>query len=73
MHTHIAGIPCEVEIDYYPGTHRLIHSASLEPNDPEEFEIVAVKDRNGRPAPWLANKLTADDEQRIYNEFKRNI
>lgn len=29
----------DVEFTYSAGTHFLIHSASLEPNDPEEMEI----------------------------------
>jgi len=68
--SRIAGIPCGILVTWYsPGTNYLITSASLEPNDPEEFEF-EVLDRKGYPAQWLADKLTDDDEERIFEEFK---
>lgn len=70
LETRIAGIPCQVEITYSPGTNFQITSASLEPNDPEEFEIVGVQDMRGYSAPWLERKITRDDEDRIYAEYK---
>lgn len=73
LDTTIAGIPCQVEIEYRPGTDFVITSASLEPNDPEEFEIVGVLDRKGYPAAWLERKITRDDEARIYTEYKRTL
>ena len=32
-----------VEYNYSPGTNHPIHSASLEPNDPEELEIESIR------------------------------
>lgn len=67
--TRVQGIPCTVVITLYePGTSRLITSASLEPNDPEELEFV-LHDRKGYRARWLEDKLTEADEERIYHEF----
>ena len=66
----VAGIPCGILVTWYsPGTNYLITSASLEPNDPEEFDF-EVLDRKGYPAQWLVNKMTDDDEERIFKEFK---
>ena len=36
-----------VEYNYSAGTNYLIHSASLEPNDPEELEIESIKHSSG--------------------------
>ena len=36
---NLLGLDIEVDYYYYRGTNYPIHSASLEPNDPEEFEI----------------------------------
>lgn len=52
---------------YYRGTNFPINSASLEPNDPEEFEY-EILDLDGNEVdmevgPWL--------EARIFEEFKR--
>jgi len=52
----IDGIPVGVHVDsYYPGTKRLITSASLEPNDPPEIEYT-VTDRKGYQANWLVER-----------------
>jgi len=68
--SRIAGIPCGIKVTWYTaGTNYLINSASLEPNDPEEFDF-EVLDRKGYLAPWLADKLTEDDECRILKEYK---
>lgn len=70
FYTRVAGIPCQVYVTWYQaGTNYLIHSASLEPNDPEEFEF-SLLDRKGYPAQWLERKLTEDDEIRILEEYK---
>lgn len=57
---------------YDAGTNYLITSASLEPNDPEEFEF-NVLDRKGYPARWLEDKMTEDDEVRILAEYKDSM
>ena len=36
------GASWDVRFYYYPGTNRVIHSASLEPNDAPEFEILDI-------------------------------
>lgn len=71
--TVAGGFPCIAVVNYSPGTNFAIHSASLEPNDPEEFEIVRILTLKEEPAPWIERKITADDEDRIYQEFKRNL
>ena len=71
--TTIDGIPCGIEVTwYYGGTDFPIHSASLEPNDPEEFEF-NVLDRKGYLAPWLERKMTESDECRILDEYKEHM
>lgn len=69
----IDGIPCIIEVTYYSaGTNRPINSASLEPNDPEDFEYT-VLDRGGYQADWLARKVCSSTDLDIYQEFKERI
>lgn len=71
--TKVSGIPCICRVThYYLGTNFTITSASLEPNDPEEWEF-EILDRNGRQADWLEIKLTSGDEDRLFLEFKEYI
>jgi len=67
--TKVNGIACGVHVHYYdPGTHRPIHSASLEPNDPEEFEFSLLR-KSGTINRWLESKLTEEDYERIRIEY----
>jgi len=69
MHTHIAGIPCQVAITHYepydPGSWH-------EPPSGGELEF-EVYDRRGYPAAWLERKVTEDDELRIFAEYEADL
>lgn len=61
--TRISGIPCQIDarITYgYP-------ASEWEPEGRDEVEVI-VLDRHGRPAPWIARKLTQADINRIKTE-----
>lgn len=71
MQTHIAGIPCRIEFtvtgQYIPARTNAEPDYCHEAEYPDiEFEVL---DRRGRPAPWLARKLTPAETQRIENEI----
>ena len=70
MNTYIAGIPCVVE-----ATHCVVQEpmgprcdSDMDAYGYTEIEF-RVLDRTGRPAPWLAKKMPADDESRIESEL----
>lgn len=67
MHsTHVARIPCLVNVTYYyPGSQ----GSYLGPPEPETWEW-EIRDRNGHKAPWLEAKLTRADQDRIENELR---
>lgn len=69
--TTIAGIPCQVEISHTPAQPAGYYgeAVAIDPPEEEEFEVVAVYDRRGYPAPWLARKMTEEDAGRIYDEY----
>lgn len=67
--TTVKGVTCICEVDfYYPGSNYPINSASLEPNDDPEFQFT-LRSHNGHPINWLNHTLTADDSERIFEEF----
>ena len=68
--SRVCGIPCIVRVKYWEVYVPAQRSGPPERCYPEEggegdWEIL---DRNGRPAPWLDNKLTDDDRYRIDTE-----
>lgn len=68
--SNIKGIPCVIRVlSYYAGTNYHITSASLEPNDPEEFEFEVLHYKTRKPNNWLWDQLTPDDECRILDEY----
>lgn len=71
METKVAGIPCQVRVGY---VHVTKGNFSPRAETPDEYSGVReiefdVCDRRGRPAPWLANKLTDEDRERIETEI----
>jgi len=50
-----------VDIDYYLGTNKLITSASVEPNDPQEIEVTDIKPVGG--VEWSKEYKKAINEQ----------
>lgn len=70
--SRVAGIPCLIRVtEYTPGLPTRVYGTGMGDADPPEDMIFEfeVLDRNGRKADWLAKKLTANDEARIYEEF----
>ena len=66
--SHIAGIPCQIEVTTYrPPERKIVTCTTIDPPDPGEVEY-EVLDRKGYPAEWLARKMTREDEQRIEDE-----
>ena len=66
----IAGIPCQIQIDYAFSQPALGPSADSDWDCYGYTEIeFTVCDRRGRPAPWLARKMSADDKERIEQEI----
>lgn len=69
----VAGIPCQVRVTYYhPGADMRITGSGFgdcDPPEPEEFEFDLL-DRNGARAPWLEEKLTDEDTDRLLNTYK---
>ena len=64
LDTRICGIPCIVRVTHFsPGTP---HGRELGDDPCWEYEVL---DRRGRPAPWLARKIAARDEDVIYADY----
>jgi len=70
--TSVAGIPCKARVQYHPaeyGARECGSGIQLEPDYPAGWQIVEVLDRRGKPARWLEDKMTEQDEQRIVDEL----
>ena len=69
--TRIAGIPCQIQINHFqPAVPMQVFGIGWEdayPAEPAEIEL-EVLDRKGYKAPWLANKLTEEDMDRLMEE-----
>jgi hypothetical protein len=71
IETRVAGIPCIIGVSYY---NRVEGSYSYHAASDWDYHGYTeadwdVLDRRGRAAPWLAKKLTSDDESRIEREI----
>lgn len=67
--TRICGIPCKVRInDFLPHNHSA--SCSADYYGGWDYDVL---DRNGRPATWLYNKMTSDDEQALVHEIESTL
>ena len=70
MNTHISGIPCMVQVDYFFVQKPLGPRADSDLDCYGYSEIsFTVLDRKGYVAPWLAKKMTSEDEDRIKDEL----
>lgn len=71
--TKIAGIPCQCEVTFHTKASPMRITGSgfgdAEPPELEDMEY-QILDRRGRPAPWLAKKLTQADDYRLREEFQ---
>jgi len=57
---------------YYPGTHYIIHSASLEPNDPEEVEYEVYRvDEEGITGEQLYDDDGVYDPQDVLEAIRK--
>lgn len=70
MISHIAGIPCQIEVTHF------VVQPPLGPNCDSDWDCYGyteiefeVLDRRGRSAPWLARKMTPQDVERIEAEI----
>ncbi len=67
----VAGIPCQVQIDHFVSVKG---DSSTWASDWDFYGYTEIEftvcDRRGRAAPWLTNKLTADDKARIEQEIE---
>ena len=66
MDTHIAGIPCQIEVTYF------FIQEPLGPNCDSDWDCYGytdiefdVLDRKGYKAAWLEKKMTQEDIERI--------
>lgn len=73
IETRVAGIPCIAKVTHYfckPPHRGSPHTCDSDLDfygySEIEFEVL---DQRGRPAPWLAKKLTSQDAQRIEQEI----
>jgi hypothetical protein len=72
--TRIVGIPCQIEVTFYEPfcSGKRGHIDNWSEDEPEYLEF-DVLDRNGRKAPWLERKMSADDYQRVQKEALNNM
>jgi len=70
LETRIAGIPCQIQVGrcFVQKAMGQRADSDLDCYGYSEVEYT-VCDRNGRPAPWLSKKMTAEDDERIINEI----
>lgn len=70
LRSHVAGIPCLIEVTEWEPFVRGRYYGPPEDCYPDEggFGCWEVLDQRGRPAPWLSRKLTNEDTLRIDKE-----
>jgi hypothetical protein len=73
IESKVAGIPCSIEVDCC-----LVIAPNRCADSDWDYagytEIsFSVLDRNGRPAPWLARKLTSADTARIEAQILEGV
>jgi hypothetical protein len=73
IQTRVAGIPCIIGVIEYEST-----AGSYDYNAASDWDYNGytdceweVCDRRGRPAPWLAKKVTEEDEAEIEKEIEK--
>ena len=69
--TKIQGIPCQVELTYHKphrGEREKGSGVQLEPDEAAGLEIIEILNASGKGKhmQWLEDKMTDDDEERIY-------
>jgi hypothetical protein len=71
IETRVAGIPCTARVDYVNVVKGSYSYNAASDHDYHGYSEIdwELCDRRGRPAPWLAKKLTDADIGRIENEI----
>lgn len=71
IETRVAGIPCIIGVTDYSSTSGSYNYNAASDHDYYGYSESCweVCDRRGRPAPWLAKKLTSREESRIESEI----
>ena len=75
IETRVAGIPCVIGVvDYISvaGSYCQNAASDWDYHGYSESDWV-VCDRRGRPAAWLAKKMTSKDESRIEREIAQHM
>lgn len=71
--TSISGIPCSIHIDTFIVVKPWKGSPQTCPSADDFYGYTDIEftilDRNGYNAPWLSNKLTQSDQDRIESEI----
>ena len=71
IETRVAGIPCIIGVEeYQEGNGNQWCDSDM---DYYGYSTWVVCDRRGRPAPWLAKKMTSKDERRIEQEIAQHM
>ena len=73
IETRVAGIPCIIGVVEYisiAGSYSQNAASDWDYHGYSESEW-EVCDRRGRPAPWLAKKLTDEDEAKIEKKIEK--
>ena len=67
IETRVAGIPCIIGVEeYQPGSYDKWCDSDVDYYGYSEWEVL---DSRGRPAPWLARKLTDKITREIESEI----
>ena len=75
IETRVAGIPCIIgliEFESVRGSYSYNAASDWDYHGYTETDW-EVCDRRGRPAPWLAKKMTSKDESRIEREIAQHM
>jgi len=75
--SRIQGIPCQIEVTSYNYTPPWRGNPHECPSDLDYYGYIEaeyiVLDRKGYEASWLAEKITDEDDERIYEEIKEEM
>ncbi|HEX7387838.1 MAG TPA: hypothetical protein VF285_11285 [Castellaniella sp.] len=70
LDTHICGIPCQVDVTHFISQRPMGSMADSDRDCYGYTEIdFEVLDSRGRPAPWLARKMTDVDTRAVEQEI----
>ena len=64
FNSHIQRIPCQIDIIYFEPSEIITNG-----NMSTEYIEYDVYDRKGYKANWLRDKITDEDEEKIYEDF----